>query len=443
MTTATPVRIFAAIRQFWVRLLDPQSGLAPLRLRLAAVAGAILLALAATAFAMLGDMAQFLFLAAIGRAAWVEFVLPPLGFALCAWLTVRFWPEARGSGIPQVIAAVEHPTRGARAALVSLRTAMAKFWLTLGMLLAGGSVGREGPTVQISAAIMVAVHRLLRVPVGAGVLIAGGAAGVSAAFNTPLAGVSFAIEELASAYEQRVTMLVMSAVMVAGLVTLGISGDYVYFGAMQGSLSLRAVLIVAPLAGVLGGLAGGLFSLLLIAFARQELPVIKAMRARPVLLAFGCGAVVALCGWLTHNATWGTGYAMTRSLIEDHPGSEPLFGIAKFVSTAATALSGAPGGIFAPSLSTGAGLGQMLAPLFPDQPAGAIVLLGMAGYFVGVVRAPLTAVIILMETTASRSMIVPLFATALIADFVSAQLCPEKLYHALSRNFSLKPAARP
>ena len=97
----------------------------------------------------------------------------------------------------------------------------------------------------------------------------------------------------------------------------------------------------------------------------------------------------------------------------------------------------APGGIFAPSLSTGAGLGQMLAALFPDQPSGAIVLLGMAGYFVGVVRAPLTAVIILMETTASRSMIVPLFATALIADFVSARVCPEKLYHALSHGFAL------
>ncbi len=112
-----------------------------------------------------------------------------------------------------------------------------------------------------------------------------------------------------------------------------------------------------------------------------------------------------------------------------------VFGPAKFVATLATALSGAPGGIFAPSLSVGAGLGQLLAMLFPDAAIGAVVLLGMAGYFTGVVRAPLTASIIMMEMTAERTMILPLFATALIADWVSAQVCREKLYHALSRQF--------
>lgn len=101
----------------------------------------------------------------------------------------------------------------------------------------------------------------------------------------------------------------------------------------------------------------------------------------------------------------------------------------------ATALSGAPGGIFAPSLSVGAGLGQGIALLFPHGSAGAIVLLGMIGYFTGVVRAPLTAVIIMMEMTADHTMILPLFATALIADQVSAAICQQKLYHALSRQF--------
>jgi H+/Cl- antiporter ClcA len=114
--------------------------------------------------------------------------------------------------------------------LISLRTAWAKLCGTIAMLLAGDSVGRERPTVQISAALMVAVHRWLRVPVTAGVIIAGGAAGVAAAFNTPLAGVAFAIEELAAAFEQKVAVMVMLAVMISGLVSLGLAGDYVYFG---------------------------------------------------------------------------------------------------------------------------------------------------------------------------------------------------------------------
>ncbi|HWU04464.1 MAG TPA: chloride channel protein, partial [Novosphingobium sp.] len=124
----------------------------------------------------------------------------------------------------------------------------------------------------------------------------------------------------------------------------------------------------------------------------------------------------------------------TRALLTGH--SAPLaFGPAKFLSTLATALSGAPGGIFAPSLSVGAGLGQGLALLFPATPPGAVVVLGIVGYFAGVVRAPLTAVIIVMEMTADRGMILPLFGTALLADWVSAMVCKPKLYHALSLQF--------
>jgi H+/Cl- antiporter ClcA len=130
--------------------------------------------------------------------------------------------------------------------------------------------------------------------------------------------------------------------------------------------------------------------------------------------------------------TWGTGYDATRAMVEGH-GAPLWFGPAKFLSTLATTVSGTPGGIFAPSLSVGAGLGNLLTPLFASAPPGAVVLLGMAAYFVGVVRAPLTAVIILTETTASRGMILPLFATALLADAVSVRVCRERLYHGLAR----------
>lgn len=144
--------------------------------------------------------------------------------------------------------------------------------------------------------------------------------------------------------------------------------------------------------------------------------------------------VVAFTGWATQGLSWGTGYETTRTLLAGHETSMG-FGPTKFIATLATALSGAPGGIFAPSLSVGAGLGQLISGLFPNASAGAIVLLGMVGYFTGVVRAPMTAVIIMMEMTANRSMILPLFATALIADAVSAMICRQKLYHALSAPF--------
>jgi H+/Cl- antiporter ClcA len=419
--------------RFPARLL-PSKHVAVVHARLAAVIGALGLGLAAIAFARVGDVAQQLFAQLVVRSPYAPFLVTPAAFAAVVYATQRWFPAARGSGIPQVMAASHNPDRQSAAELLSLKTAAAKLAGTIVILLVGGSAGREGPTVQISAALMVAMHRWLRVPISAGVIIAGGAAGVAAAFNTPLAGVAFAIEELAAAFEQKVAVMVMATVMISGLVSLGLAGDYVYFGAMDGALSFKDIFAVSPLAGILGGVLGGLFSRSIIAMAQSRRSWLVRMRSRPVLLATLCGVVVALAGWVTSGLTWGTGYESTKLLLSGRHVAMS-FGPAKLIATLATTLSGAPGGIFAPSLSVGAGLGQLLSTAFPASSTGAIVLLGMVGYFTGVVRAPMTAVIIMMEMTADRTMILPLFATALIADAVSAGICRPKLYHTLSGQF--------
>lgn len=401
--------------------------------RVAMVGGAVLLGLVALAFAAAGDRVQRLIFMATDRAWWLPLAITPLGFALIVWTANRYFPTARGSGIPQIIAASRRPEQEAKGPLVSLRTAFAKLGLTLATLAVGGSVGREGPTVQVSAAIMVAVHRLLRVRITAGVFIAGGAAGVAAAFNTPLGGIAFAIEELAAVYEQRVAVLTMGAVMIAGLVSLSVAGDYIYFGVMREALPVSDVLLIAPIVGLGGGLLGGLFSRIVLAASEQASPWARRAGSRPVLFAAGCGLVVAIVGIASGGATWGTGYDITKLLVEGHRGELWLFP-AKLTAALASTLSGAPGGIFAPSLAVGAGFGNLMSPIFPDSPAGAVVMMGMVAYFVGVVRAPLTAVIILIEATAARGVILPLFATALIADWASAQICPTRLYHGLSRH---------
>lgn len=403
------------------------------RRRIAILGGAILIGLIALLFARLSDWAGVAFLSLVRRWWWAPLLLTPTGFAGIVWLTHRLAPAASGSGIPQVIAASRNPEAGMNA-LVSARTVTVKFLLTIGALLFGASVGREGPTVQIAASIMGYAHRFMAIPLRASVYIAGGAAGVAAAFNTPLAGVAFAIEELAAAYEQRMTLLVMAAVLIAGMVSLGLAGDYVYFGVMRQTLGFREALIAAPVAGILGGIAGGLFSRLMLSTGTTMLAPMRWMRARPILFAALCGLVVAALG-VTTGLTWGTGYRTANAVIA---GSDvPLwFGVAKFAATLATAVSGLPGGIFAPSLSVGAGIGDMLRSIFPDYPPGAIVLLGMVAYFTGVVRAPLTAVIIISETTASRGLMMPLLASALMADFVAQLVCKERLYHGLSKRFA-------
>ncbi len=404
------------------------------RRRIAILAGAVLVGLIALLFAELADHAGALFRRMVAWRWWLPLIVTPLGFAAFAWITMKIAPAAKGSGIPQVIAAARNPDAGMKQ-LVSARTAFVKFWLTIGTLLFGASVGREGPTVQIAASIMGYMHRFMRIPLRASVFIAGGAAGVAAAFNTPLAGVAFAIEELAAAYEQRMTLLVMAAVLIAGMVSLGLAGDYVYFGEMRQTLSVHDALIAAPVAGFLGGIAGGLFSRLMLATGSTPWKPMRWLRERPVRLALLCGAAVAIMGVAT-GLTWGTGYETAQAVITGR--DVPIwFGAAKFVSTLATAVSGLPGGIFAPSLSVGAGIGDMLRSLFPAYPQGAVVLLGMVAYFTGVVRAPLTAVIIISETTASRGLMMPLLAAALVADFSAQLVSKERLYHGLAKRFAL------
>ena len=392
--------------------------------------GAITIGLAALLFAKLADSASGLFDALAHRLWWAPLVVTPAAFAAIAWMTRRFAPEAAGSGIPQVIAAADDPKR-ALARLISPKTAIFKGVFTIVALLSGASVGREGPTVQISAAILGWYTRVLRAPMRASMIIAGGAAGVAAAFNTPLAGVTFAIEELADAYEQRVALLVMTTILIAGIVSLGLAGDYVYFGAVGQTLKAGAVLRIAPVAGVLGGLTGGSFARAMLNIGAARDRWVPFLKDRPVVWALLCGIAVAVLGVAT-GLTWGTGYSAAHTII-DGTNAPYWFGPAKFATTLATASSGLPGGIFAPSLATGAGLGAVLRPIFPSDPGGAVVLLGMVAYFTGVVRAPLTAVIIIVEATASRGLILPLFLAALIAHAVSSLVCKERLYHGLAR----------
>jgi len=414
----------------WFRAHRPT---APLwRRRIAILGGAVAIGLMALIFARMADWANDGFAALVAYGWWAPLLVTPAGFVAMVWLTRRFAPDARGSGIPQVMAAARAPDR-AMGSLLSARTSLAKLGLTTGALLVGGSAGREGPTVQVGASIMAYAHRLLRVPLTPSVFIAGGAAGVAAAFNTPLAGVAFAIEELAAAYEQRMTLLVMAAVLIAGMVSLGVAGDYVYFGIMPHGLGLGRSLVIVPIAGLVGGLGGGLFARAMIGFGRARSGPVAWLQRHPLLSAALCGLVIAVIGVAT-GLSWGTGYATAKAIISGEPVSA-FYAPAKFATTLATAVSGIPGGIFAPSLSTGAGLGRLMSLVFPGDSSGAIAVLAMTAYFTGVVRAPLTAVIIISETTGSRAMLLPMLAAALIADFVAQAVSREKLYHALSKRF--------
>ncbi len=402
------------------------------------VLGGITVGAAAVGLALAADQAQSAFDWLIRGHAWFALAITPAGFAASRWLTHRFFPAAGGSGIPQAIAARALEAPAARARLVSLRLAAGKIVLTLLGLLCGASVGREGPTVQVGASILFAAGRLSprRQP---GLILAGASAGVAAAFNTPLAGIVFGIEEMSRSFEARTSGTIIAAVIAAGLTAIALVGDYTYFGTSNAGLHGLTGWLAVPALGVAGGLAGGLFSRLLILFG-HGLPgaVGRAIARHPIAFAAACGLGVALCGLASGGTTFGTGYAEARNLVGGAPGASLWFGLAKFVATVLSAISGIPGGIFAPSLAVGAGLGADASALLPSTAAGPLIILGMVAYFAGVVQAPITAFVIVTEMTADRALLVPAMLIALIATATSKLICPEGVYHALSHNF-LRP----
>jgi len=403
--------------------------------RLLFVLGGIAVGAAAVLLAVLADWAQRGFAVLLGHSHYLALAVTPAGFVLAVLLTRRYFPNAQGSGIPQAIAARQLTDQNARARLVSIRVAIGKVLLTLLGLLCGASAGREGPTVQIGASIMFAAGRLSprRQP---GLVLAGAAAGVAAAFNTPLAGIVFGIEELSRSFETRASGLILAAVIAAGLTTLALVGNYTYFGSTPMMLENGIDWLAIPICGVIGGLAGGLFSRFVIAMARG-LPGLAGalLKKRPLLLAGLCGLGVALCGLASGDLVYGTGYEQVKTALENGTPLPESFGLLKFAATALTAISGIPGGIFAPSLAVGAGIGSNVAQFFQGTPIGPIIILGMVSYFAGVVQAPITAFVIVTEMTGNHAMVVPVMTASLIAYACSRAVCPEGIYHALARGF--------
>jgi H+/Cl- antiporter ClcA len=417
--------------------------------RMTWIAGvAVLGGLVAAGFARICDLAMKAHAHLYALAKWPTLLLLPVGFAAVAWLTGRFAPEAAGSGIPQVIAAAEQRWRGRWGGQrVTLKTAAWKVALATGLLACGASIGREGPTVQVVAGVVRGLTRGLKGGPGRrAIIIAGGAAGVAAAFNTPIAGVVFAVEELAKSFERRTHTTVIVVVIAAGFASYALQGDYAYFGVLGGHAALWTAWLAAPLIGAVGGLLGGVFSRVLALVTGPDLnPVSRWRRAHPVAFAFGCGLIAMAAAVASGGITFGAGYDEAKSLLQDHPGRGLSLAVSKFVASLAASVSGVPGGIFAPALATGAGIGAAFARSGLAFAGRDAVVLGMASYLSGVVQAPFTSAVILMEMTRDPSLVGPLMLAALIGRWASGLVMPEPIYHVLSRNWRLaappKPAA--
>jgi CIC family chloride channel protein len=369
----------------------------------------------------------------VGSAAWRRMLIPVAGSLGMGYLLFRYFPDARGSGVPQTKAALY-----ARDGVITFRTVVGKFFCTAATLASGIPLGREGPSVQVGGGIASVLGRRLGLrPENVKALIpVGAAAAIAAAFNTPLAAVVFALEEIVGDLNAPVLGSVVLASATSWLVLRLFLGNNPLFQVPQYQLVHPVEFSIYAVLGVVGGFVSVVFTKLLLGMRLwfRRLPT----STRWFQPAAG-GVVAGLIAWRLPQVL-GVGYGYVGDALNNNMAFKlmALLVVFKLVAVTTSYASGNAGGIFGPSLFIGAMLGGTLGSvahhLWPAYTAapGAYALVGMGTLFAGILRAPMTSVLMIFETTHDYAVIVPLMISNMVSFFISSRLQPEPIYEALA-----------
>ncbi|MES2645753.1 MAG: chloride channel protein [Bacteroidota bacterium] len=396
----------------------------------------------AVVYARLFAMAESATLMITETYRWMIFILAPLFFFLAWWIVQRFSPTARGSGIPQVMAAIElaNPKENSKVdSLLSLKVIVVKVCSSLLMVVGGGVVGREGPTIQIAGSIFRWVNNLI--PASwpkiskRNMIMTGAAAGLAAAFNTPLGGIVFAVEELTKTHFRYFRTAIFSAVIIAGLTAQGLLGPYLYLGFPDMFGLSWYIILVVIIVAVVSGLAGSSMARLivkLLAYKKQF-----SFRKQVVYLFATAIVISAFSFFFTPLAAGSGKEIMTSTLFTDNKIVAWYLPVLRFAGTILSFCVGAAGGVFAPALAAGASVGSVMAGWFnmAGSNANILILAGMVSFLTGITRSPFTSAILVLEMTDRHNVIFHLMAAAMVANLVSMIIDRRSLYDHLKDGY--------
>ena len=370
----------------------------------------------------------------VGSPAWRRIAMPVGGSLVMGYLLYRYFPDARGSGVPQTKAALY-----ARDGNISLRTVLGKFGCTAATLACGIPLGRERPSVQVGAGIASVLGRWLGLrPEKVKALIpVGAAAAIAAAFNTPMAAVLFALEEVVGDLHAPVLGSVVLASATSWAVLRLLLGNNPLFHVPQYELVHPLEFGIYAVLGVAGGFLSVAFTKLLLGMRKRFLLLPRSTRWwHPVV----GGVLVGLMGWFVPQVL-GVGYSYVGSALGGTMALKlmVLLIVLKLFAITTSYASGNAGGIFGPALFLGAMLGGAIGtvahhwlPTYTAAP-GAYALVGMGALFAGIVRAPMTSVLMIFEMTRDYAVIVPLMIANLASLFISTRFQKEPIYEALAQ----------
>ena len=396
----------------------------------------VITGLAAVLYTKLFVAAESITTLLFNHHAWTLFIVAPVCFVLAWWLVHRFSPYARGSGIPQVMAAIQISTPKTNAIidkLLGFRVIFIKVVSSLIMAMGGGAIGREGPTIQIAASIYKIVYQLLPKwwPKIAkrNMMVTGAAAGLAAAFNTPLGGIVFAIEELTKTHFSYFKTAIFSSVIIAGLSAQALLGPYLYLGYPKIDGLTAFIFLGVALVAVISGLLGsGMAKLILFIFAWKA--TFK-FTWHHVIYVVGCALILVFLAFTVNRDVLGSGKdVMERTLFTNDRYVVWYIPLLRIAGPLLSFTTGAAGGIFAPALGAGASVGSLVAGWFKtsDVDTNMLILAGMVGFLTGVTRSPFTSVILVLEMTDRHNVIFHLILAGMIASLVSILVEKHSLY---------------
>jgi len=399
--------------------------------------------LIAVFYARLFAWAESLSLSITRDRRWLLFVISPVCFVAAWWIVKKFAKNAKGSGIPQVMAAIElaNPRNNHLIdSLLSFKTIVIKILSSILMVFGGGAIGREGPTIQIAGSVFWKVNQLL--PKSwpkiskKNMIITGAAAGLAAAFNTPLGGIVFGIEELAKTHINYFKTAIFTSVIIAGLTAQGILGPYLYLG-YPNILNISGYIFVyVLLVAIISGALGTLMSKLILKILRWKANF-KTTRFE-LLYVIGVALFVAFVAYFINHSILGSGREeMSKVLFTENKYAGWELPIVRIVGPILSFTTGAAGGIFAPALSAGAMVGSGIAEVFrlTGSNANILILAGMVAFLTGVTKSPFTSSILVLEMTDRHNVIFHLMLAGIVASMISGLIEKRSLYSHLEQQY--------
>ncbi|SKB66343.1 H+/Cl-antiporter ClcA [Soonwooa buanensis] len=374
---------------------------------------------------------------------WMIFIIAPIGFVLSWWLVKAFAPYSKGSGIPQVMAAVEmaNPKEHNKIKhLLSIKILILKIISSVVLVIGGGAIGREGPTIQIAGSIFRKVNEYLpswypKIS-KKNMIMTGAAAGLAAAFNTPLGGIVFAVEELTKTHINYFKTALFTAVIIAGLTAQTLAGSYLYLGYPKTSDISLSVIFPVILVACISGIFASQLSVIMLKISAWK-KRFKTDVSNIIFLVISA-LIIASIAYFINREILGSGKEiMERVLFTDNKHEEWYVPLLRMIGPALAFTSGGAGGIFAPALSAGASVGSVISGLIHLSPheTNVVILAGMVAFLTGITRAPFTAAIIVLEMTDRHSLIFYLMLAGMMSSIASILVSRHSLYEELKINF--------